>query len=127
MNDATLNVKITGDTGNTLVISRKLEVQKDTSMLRKSSLNEKQLVEDVITQSSIEESEEDPAAEVESSTMIVEEPAKEVIEEPVIESESQEVDEVVDPSSSETTIEINKNVPEVTKEDKEIITGKLSE
>lgn len=119
--DATLNVKITGDTGNTLVISRKLEMQKDTSMLRKNFLNEEQLVEDAVTQSNTEESEEDSVAEVESSTTIVEEPAKEVIEEPVIESESQEADEVVDPTSIEMTIEINENIPEVTKEDKETI------
>lgn len=114
--EATLNVKITGNTGNTLVISRKIEMQKDTSMLRKSFLNEEQLVEDAVIQSNTEESEEDFAAEVESSTTIVEEPTKEVIEEPVIESESQEVDEVVDPSSSETTIEINESISEVTKE-----------
>ncbi|AEB30254.1 hypothetical protein CAR_c15960 [Carnobacterium sp. 17-4] len=125
MDEATLHVKITGDTGNTLVISRKLEVQKDTSMLRKSSLNEERLVEDVITQSSIEESEEGSATEVESSTLTVEETAKEVVEEPV--NESQEVDEADDLSSSETIIEVKENVPEVTKEDKEIITGKVSE
>lgn len=119
LDDATLNVKITGDTGNTLVISRKIEMQNSAKIIETNALIEEPLKEETKTQNSIEESEEDPVAEVENSTIVVEEPVKEVIEEPIV--ESQEAAEVVDLPSSETTIEINENIPEVTKEDKETI------
>ncbi|WP_407370928.1 hypothetical protein [Carnobacterium sp.] len=122
LDETTLNVKITGDTGNTLVISRKLEMQNNAKIMGISSLIEEPLKEETKVQNSTEESQEMLTTKVESSATIVEEPVKEVIEEPV--NESQEADEVVDPSSIETTIELNENIPEVTKDDKETIAEK---
>lgn len=94
-NEATLNVKITGDTKNTLVISRKLELQNYLMEIKSAKISS--TTEDMQQTNSEEKIEE-------SSSMIDNTLSNDqFIEEPINGDDQEKVKEVIDSSSAESS------------------------
>ncbi len=127
LNNAVLNVKITGDTGNTLIISRKLVNKiKSQSISMKSEgvpLAEKQTKQQIDTKLA----EEEPISTVESSLPNVitgETPLEKTTEEKVIEEkkEVEKVKEIVTPAVVESIVELKEETVTVKEELDESVT-----
>lgn len=127
LNNAVLNVKITGDTGNTLIISRKLvNGIKSQSISMKSEgvpLAEKQTKQQIDTKLA----EEEPISTVESSLPNVitgETPLEKTTEEKVIEEkkEVEKVKEIVTPAVVESIVELKEETVTVKEELDESVT-----
>lgn len=117
-NVATLNVKITGDTKNTLVISRKLELQNYLVKIKSAKISP--TTKEVEQQTNSEEKIEESSSMIDSTL-----PNDKVIEEPIDgeDQEEVEVEEVIDSSSPDSDAELkeetvpiensNQSIPEV--------------
>lgn len=119
-NEATLNVKITGDTKNTLVISRKLELQNYLMKIKSTKIpsTTKEVEQQINSEEKIEES---------NSMIDITVPNDKVIEEPIDGDDQEEVEEVVDSSSADSDAEIKEETVPIENSDQSTSEEKISD
>ncbi len=117
---ATLNVKITGDTKNTLVISRKLELQNYLMKIKSTKIpsTTKEVEQQIDSEEKIEES-----SSMIDSTL----PNDQVIEEPIDGEDQEEVEEVIDSSSADSDAEIKEEAVPIENSDQSTSEEKISD
>ncbi|MER2173221.1 MAG: hypothetical protein ABS911_00985 [Carnobacterium sp.] len=124
LDEATLNVKITGDASNTLVISRKLEssLQTQSTSIKsmKIPLIDKETEEQTKQQSDTSKNTEEPDSAIDNT--VSNEPAAEV---PIEESFQEEIDDVgkvepFDSSSADSDVEIKEETVPIENSDQTI-------
>ena len=119
-NEATLNVKITGDTKNTLVISRKLELQ--NYLMKMKSTKIPSTTKEVEQQTNSEEKIEESSSMIDSTL-----PNDQVIEEPIDGEDQEEVEEVIDSSSSDSDAELKEETVPIENSDQSTSEEKISD
>ncbi|MER2002351.1 MAG: hypothetical protein ABS862_06985 [Carnobacterium inhibens] len=119
-NEATLNVIITGDTKNTLVISRELELQ--NYLLKIKSTKIPLTTKEVEQQTNSEEKIEESSSMIDSTL-----PNNQVIEEPIDEDDQEEVEEVIDSSSADSDAEIKEETVPIENSDQSTSEEKISD
>lgn len=122
-NEATLNVIITGDTKNTLIISRKLELQNYLVKIKSAKISS--TTEETKQQTNSEEKIKEPSSMIDSTV-----PNGQVIEEPIDgddQEEVEEVEEVVDSSSADSDAEIKEETVPIENSDQSTSEEKISD
>lgn len=122
-NEATLNVIITGDTKNTLIISRKLELQNYLVKIKSAKISS--TTEETKQQTNSEEKIKEPSSKIDSTV-----PNGQVIEEPIDgddQEEVEEVEEVVDSSSADSDAEIKEETVPIENSDQSTSEEKISD
>lgn len=117
---ATLNVNITGDTKNTLVISRELELQNYLMKIKSTKIpsTTKEVEQQINSEEKIEESN----SMIDSTV-----PNDKVIEEPIDGDDQEEVEEVVDSSSADSDAEIKEETVPIENSDQSTSEEKISD